>query len=71
VRRVDFPPRRADSDFRNSHPQLLSVSVSRRLSQRRAKRPGRVMPQKLALALAREFQLDWRPPVFSTPDRER
>jgi hypothetical protein len=66
--RVDSPPRRADSDFRNFDPQLTSVSVFRRPPQERAKLPGRVMPQKLALA--REFQLDLPAPVFSTPNRE-
>jgi hypothetical protein len=67
-RRVDFPPRRADSDFRNSGPQLMSVSVFRRPPQRREKRPEQVMHQKLAPV--REFQLDLPAPVFSTPNRQ-
>jgi hypothetical protein len=67
LRRGDFPPPPADSDFRNSDPQLMSVSVFRP-SQGQAKLPGPVMHQKPALA--REFQLDLPAPVFSTPDRE-
>jgi hypothetical protein len=68
VRPVDSRLQPVDSDFRNSGPQLTSVSVFRRPPQERAKLPGRVTHQKLALA--RAFELDLPAPVFSTPDRE-
>jgi hypothetical protein len=67
-RRVDSPPRRADSDFRNLDPQLTSVSASRRPPQGQAKLPVRAT--RPALALAREFQLDLPAPVFATLNRE-
>jgi len=68
VRRVDSPPRRADSDFRNFDPLLRSVSASRRPPQGQAKLPARVLWQ--GLAFAREFQLDLPEPAFLTPNRE-
>jgi hypothetical protein len=68
LRRVDSPPLRADCDFLNSDPQLMSVLVFRRPSQGWAKLPGRVMLRKLAPA--REFQLDLPGLAFSTPNRE-
>jgi hypothetical protein len=74
LRRVDSPPRPADSDFLNLRPPLTSVSVFPRVPHARAKLPGRVMPQKLAPALAlarsRELQSDLPVPVFSRPNRE-
>ena len=67
-RRVDSPPRRADSGFRNLDPQRTSVLASRRPPQEPVKLVARVMPR--APVLEREFQLDLPAPAFSTPNRE-